>query len=160
MFDFNGFLVQRFLGAAYRWHRAPFLPNMLTKLSRWLQSNVKSAWAQVTIFLGLCAGCVLGVVLLLQMTLGGLGYFIYAFVVLWYCLNAYQTGWQKQLEQADSKHVPALFVVAYARIFAVIFWFLIFGPVGAVIYRVLCLLQHDEKLAKASAPWQPVVGNI
>jgi AmpE protein len=40
----------------------------------------------------------------------------------------------------------AIFVEAYYRVFAVIFWFLILGPVGAIFYRALSLCGKDSPL--------------
>ena len=154
------FVFQRFLGAAHRWHRTPLVPKLLAGFSGWLQAKVKPAKLQFIIFLTVSLGAVFGFVLLLQVALNSLGYFIGAFLVLWYSLNAYQSDWRKKLEQAGTRQVASLFVIAYARVFAIIFWFLIFGPVGAFAYRLLCLLQHDDVLVKAVSPWKKSNGDV
>jgi AmpE protein len=50
----------------------------------------------------------------------------------------------------------SLFIAAQERIFAVIFWFVILGPVGAVIYRsiALCANQSDLGLTQIAAKIQ------
>jgi AmpE protein len=40
-------------------------------------------------------------------------------------------------QEFHKKFVHAIFVAAHQRIFAIVFWFAILGPVGAVLYRML-----------------------
>lgn len=42
--------------------------------------------------------------------------------------------------------VRAIFIAAHERIFSVIFWFLVFGPMGAVLYRLIALFSVREEL--------------
>jgi AmpE protein len=51
-----------------------------------------------------------------------------------------QTFFGTSAEHSQSFHkkfVHAIFVAAHQRIFAVLFWFVILGPVGAVLYRII-----------------------
>lgn len=60
--------------------------------------------------------------------------------------------------------VRAIFIAAHERIFSVIFWFVILGPLGAVLYRLLELFSVREELgltevaskAKKIFDWLPV----
>jgi AmpE protein len=45
----------------------------------------------------------------------------------------------------------ALFLEAHKRVFAVIFWFILLGPMGAVLYRSLDLVQKASNLASGLA---------
>jgi len=53
-----------------------------------------------------------------------------------------------------------IFVVANSRVFAVVFWFTLLGPVGAVLYRVLVLSERSfgelAKKAQLGLDWAPV----
>lgn len=53
----------------------------------------------------------------------------------------------------------AIFVEANQRIFAVIFWFVVLGPVGAVMYRAiaLCTLRTDLGLTSAALQLQALL---
>jgi AmpE protein len=58
----------------------------------------------------------------------------------------------------------AIFVKAYHRVFAIVFWFVLLGPVGAVFYRTLVLSAEDltspsaalAKKAQDILDWIPV----
>jgi AmpE protein len=60
--------------------------------------------------------------------------------------------------------VSAIFIAAHERIFSVIFWFVVFGPVGAVLYRLIDLFSVRQELgltetalkAKQAMDWIPV----
>ncbi len=69
--------------------------------------------------------------------------------------------------QADTglKTADAVLWAANVRFFAIIFWFVIFGAVGALVYRLVLLLQDDGESAAAKkhlklvqdyADWIPV----
>jgi AmpE protein len=53
----------------------------------------------------------------------------------------------------------AIFIAAHERIFAVVFWFVILGPVGAVLYRAvsLCTEQSDLGLMSTAAKFKNVL---
>jgi len=40
----------------------------------------------------------------------------------------------------------AIFVAAYLRVFSVVFWFILLGPVGAVLYRSIALMSVESPL--------------
>lgn len=49
-------------------------------------------------------------------------------------------------EQLHFVFASHIFAGAYYRVFAVIFWFLVLGPVGAVLYRIVVLLHLNSPL--------------
>jgi membrane protein required for beta-lactamase induction len=53
------------------------------------------------------------------------------------------------------KFVHAIFVAAHQRIFAILFWFVILGPVGAVLYRIIGFYR-----TQSSSRLQPVSSQI
>lgn len=54
--------------------------------------------------------------------------------------------WERDLEDAPAEHAHlirrAIFIQANNRIFAVLFWFLLLGPTGAWLFRVLDLMRR------------------
>lgn len=53
----------------------------------------------------------------------------------------------------------AIFIEANRRVFAVLFWFAILGPIGAVLYRVAAICAEDSRLAhqlQTILDWIPV----
>jgi AmpE protein len=60
--------------------------------------------------------------------------------------------------------VRAIFIAAHERIFSVIFWFVVLGPLGAVLYRLIALFSMREELGltdialkiKQGMDWVPV----
>lgn len=53
------------------------------------------------------------------------------------------------IENASFFHMAftrAIFLAAYQRIFAVVFWFVVLGPVGAVLYRSVALMAVESPL--------------
>jgi membrane protein required for beta-lactamase induction len=54
----------------------------------------------------------------------------------------------------------SLFVLANVRVFAVLFWFVVLGPVAAVVYRVLQQLQEQQVIDDALSAMKPVVRQL
>lgn len=55
----------------------------------------------------------------------------------------------KSAENSQAFHrsfTRAIFLAAYQRVFGVVFWFVVLGPVGAVFYRLLSLISVDSPL--------------
>lgn len=104
---------------------------------------------------------------------------IFGTVILLYCLgpgNLWAQAYQclSELNKDDPRHAPefartafgiplsensqafhqallrALFVAANHRIFAVIFWFTVLGPMGAVLYRLVEMSGHSSNSAVAA----------
>ncbi|MDX1901515.1 MAG: regulatory signaling modulator protein AmpE [Gammaproteobacteria bacterium] len=79
---------------------------------------------------------------------------VFGVVVLLYCLGPDNLWVEFQARAKSEEHVDsvafanAFFEASYYRIFAVIFWFAILGPVGAVLYRMIeRLAEHSETLS-------------
>jgi len=71
----------------------------------------------------------------------GLLAFIFAFLILWYCFGDFVFDDKAAIHQENyhdevETQVASLVMLANNHIFAVTFWFLILGPIGAVLYRV------------------------
>jgi len=97
--------------------------------------------------------------------LGGFGAFVAALVLFWFCLDVREHGVH------DEKPSEQTISYRYQHVFAVIFWYFVFGPVGMVLYVTQVQLlnylssmnQHESaKLAHLSATvlaimdWVPV----
>jgi len=50
------------------------------------------------------------------------------------------TGDAVSLAQQVKENIP---VIANTRVLAVLFWFMLMGPVGAILFRYICLLYHQ-----------------
>ncbi len=79
----------------------------------------------------------------LRDVLGGLIFFVLNAVIVLYCLGS-ENLWAEAKEGAQSSHgthsealARAIFVALHSRIFAVVFWFVLVGPIGAVLYRLV-----------------------
>lgn len=88
---------------------------------------------------------------LIYYLLGIIGYYLLALLVLWYALEA------RSLTAANvgNQQVQQILSSAYERIFALIFWLLILGSTGVVLYslivylcRLLEKMTEDNKGAK------------
>jgi len=54
----------------------------------------------------------------------------------------------------------SIYVEANGRIFAVLFWFVVFGPVAAVVYRILDQLLRADYLVKVLNPVKQLINQI
>lgn len=68
--------------------------------------------------------------------LGHAGYLILSLVLLWYCLDVTEIK-----TTVNSRDISTVFITAYQKIFALLFWYFIFGPVGLVLYVVVHTLN-------------------
>lgn len=69
--------------------------------------------------------------------LGIIGYFILNLVFVWYCLDA------RDLKKEPYQNIKPtdLFILTYQNLFAVIFWYALFGPFGLAIYLFVTELR-------------------
>lgn len=73
--------------------------------------------------------------------IGMIGYYILTLIVLWYCLDA-----RPLTKETHHGTVQVLLEQSYEGIFPIIFWLLIFGVSGVVMYAlVLSLRNHLEQ---------------
>ncbi len=90
----------------------------------------------------------------------GLLNLIFSILILLYCLGprdlwadafAMPTSDEPEAAPNLSKHfLTHIFIEANRRVFAVVFWFAIFGPMGAVLYRTAALSCEEPALAKGA----------
>ena len=106
--------------------------------------------------------------LILCNRLNGVAGFIFGLAVLIYCMGPedlyaeikqYTTtenqGGSSALNKTLSK---AIFWQANERIFAVLFWFSLLGPLGAILYRVTALLRQSAE--RADSPYSLIVKHV
>jgi AmpE protein len=46
--------------------------------------------------------------------------------------------------QNDQKLLENILIEANERLFGVLFWFIVLGPFGAILYRLACILRHQQ----------------
>lgn len=141
----------KFSGADYQLHWAdPYC--------RWMQQRITSltngqGWIAVILL-------VIPIVLVSSLVftlvyhgLGRLGYLILSLALLWYCLDV------RCLQRAAD--VPQLFLTSYQRIFALLFWYFIFGPVGLILYVVVNTVRlHVEAQSVEESMRQTVLPDL
>lgn len=125
-------ILQRLIYAVHKKTMPHWLLNGLFKRLQYIKKNPllkKSVYAQV-----------LGVLVPLPLILGILSFFLsrtnvfitfcFDLIVLWYCLGDSRFQQSKETHQS----VGTFFMSAYAEVFAIIFWFILFGAAGAALY--------------------------
>lgn len=67
-----------------------------------------------------------------------IGYSIASLVLLWYCVDA------RDLHQLSQTGLTKddLLLSAYQKVFAILFWYFIFGPIGLVLYAAVTALRN------------------
>jgi AmpE protein len=96
--------------------------------------------------------------------------FLFSVIVLLYCLGSFD--FHKVIESMDvsdksnrKKYIAAIYMQGNRNIFAVIFWYALLGPIGAVLYRVNSLLichsemdgtKHAAEIIEQLLEWMPV----
>jgi membrane protein required for beta-lactamase induction len=72
--------------------------------------------------------------------------------------DAAQSGYAPFSQAFHRAFTHALFIEANTRVFAVFFWFILLGPVGAVLYRAVSLCKtQGSVLAAPALQWQRVL---
>ncbi len=80
----------------------------------------------------------------------GLPELIVGTVILLYCLGP-ANWWEEAYRTIPQKNnIEALFIAVNQRIFAVIFWFVLAGPVGAIFYRLVNLISEKTERPESS----------
>ncbi|MCX7126225.1 MAG: hypothetical protein NTU49_10985, partial [Gammaproteobacteria bacterium] len=90
--------------------------------------------------------------------LGRIGYLILSLLLLWYCLDI------RILKQAPAQQLSTadIFLKSYQKVFSLLFWYFIFGPVGLVLYVVVAELHSqlpEQKyfiLTQGVLDWLPI----
>lgn len=89
---------------------------------------------------------------------GHIGYSMLSLVLLWYCMDI------TFLKQVATTQIATndLFIKSYQKIFALLFWYFIFGPGGLILYIVVSDLRKqlmDQKyfaLTQGILDWVPI----
>lgn len=149
----------------------------------------KSAWLKLVLVLFLPLLIILLLQLLLQGLLFGVPYFVFGIFILMYCLgpaclssdieaylDARSLGdddealhYAGALTERAASTVPdqqtsdvtrAILHVANERIFSVLFWFVVLGPIGAVIYRMVTNISKRDEINSLVKVTQLIQGLI
>jgi len=95
---------------------------------------------------------------MLRDKLFGLPEFIFGVLIILYCLgpeNLWVQVYANHFQVSENEKDPivfikAIFIAAEQRIFAVLFWFVLLGPMGAVLYRLTDIISRLETLPFSS----------
>lgn len=74
--------------------------------------------------------------------LGHIGYVILSLLLLWYCTDVVA------LKKSATPLSPQLFLESYQKLFAPVFWYFVFGPVGLVLYVTVVTLRAQLPMEK------------
>ena len=103
--------------------RAQILANEFTKVP---------IFCSCALFILSLSLCVLILETIMYYLSGQLGLFLFSFIILFYCFSV-----------ANKKQYASFFVEYFENKFAILFWFITLGPVGAVLY-LLCSLYGSK----------------
>lgn len=83
----------------------------------------------------------------------GLFAFIFSVAILLYCLGEFEINKDVEVTEMEytAKHdqeIATLLIRANHNIFAILFWFIILGPVGPILYRLNDILSHQKNFAQ------------
>ncbi|MFK8052238.1 MAG: regulatory signaling modulator protein AmpE [Woeseiaceae bacterium] len=168
---FLALLLERLATRWFHWRELRWLDPLFDfglRLSHRWSANMPYLWIIVTLVLAVAP--VAFARFFLDEALLGLPYLILSVVVLFLCLGPQDIGeevdrWRAAIDNGDRpternfarallergfndtvgvrESVPAsVFVQANSRMFAVIFWFVVLGPIGAWLYRVTDLIRR------------------
>lgn len=131
---------------------------------RWLQTTLIAKWPMYVVLLieVLPLLIVVGVLnCILSNFLYGVLKLIFGLLVLMYCFGP-ANSWAEHanddnVDTTGAAWIAELFPKIHARVFAVVFWFVIVGPVGCVFYRVLDFLKMQPRAlqVKEMLDWLP-----
>lgn len=78
---------------------------------------------------------------------------ILSIFIFYYCLgpqNVFYPSSPEDLNQTSNEFVSNYFVMANSQLFAVLFWYLIAGPIAALTYRVVTLCEKIDGVSQQS----------
>lgn len=81
----------------------------------------------------------------------GLYAFIFSVAILLYCLGEFEINKKRaaldeRYQNPNEQEIVTLLSAANHNIFAILFWFIVLGPLGSVLYRLNDLLSHQNDL--------------
>ncbi len=136
-----GLSVERWTGLSRQLRAYPLLEKYLELVKSFLKTPSLPNWFYLVIFLVPIAIVAKLLYLFFSIFFFGLIGLVFAVVVLFYCLGSFPTG-------EHGEGMENMVVQANHNIFSVLFWFMIFGPAGAVLYRVNNLLVSNNVAAE------------
>lgn len=71
---------------------------------------------------------------------GYVGYLVLSFGLLWYCIDVTSL---KKISNSHTLDTVDLFCQSYHKIFTLLFWYFVFGPIGLVLYVVSATLHKE-----------------
>lgn len=122
--------IQRFLkfsSDAYNKDWAKAYYHWLTSKTSSITAGGLAGAAILLLPLVIAVGLVFSIV---SIFLGSVGYYLLSIIWLWYCVDGRDFN-QSPLANGNAKD---LFLHSYQYLFAVIFWFMLLGPVGLALY--------------------------
>lgn len=149
-----------------RWiHVSPQNPVMAFKTRSWLSAywillqryvpNISRYWSSTPVFLAvwLVPGLlVAGLAFLLSFAWMGLLTVLLSGLALWACLPDFSEL------LPHHRDANSLMAMAHENLFAVVFWFVVLGPAGAVLYHSLTIYQeYSERQEPTVIGWKIVI---
>lgn len=171
-----GLLAEHFIGQLHQLRRYDLFEKYVNRVRGFLRGGIWDSHVGVLVILLPILAIVAWLQVWLDDSLLGLPGLLFSALALIYCLGPYDLGddveqYREALQTDDTglafhladeflgedppedpdqqaaAVMKAVFVAAHTRLFGVLFWFMLLGPVGAVLFRTLQLLtpEEDEK---------------
>lgn len=139
-------LSERFLVHAVSYQRFSWFQNYVRSILQMTVQNktFTQPWVILaSIVLPISLGVALIYFLLCGVLFGFIG-FLLNLVIFFYCLgpqNVFYPSADKKAEMSQLQHIGLYFAQANTQLFAVTFWYILAGPIPALIYRLVTLAQ-------------------
>ncbi|MEK6731695.1 MAG: hypothetical protein AABY34_05920 [Pseudomonadota bacterium] len=136
-----GLSIERWTSLASQLRSYALLEKYIEVMTSWLKTRSWPVWVGLLILLLPITLAVAFFYVVFTSAFSGLLGLVFAVFVLFYCLGSFPSA-------AHSEGVENIVVQAHRNIFSVLFWFMVCGPAGAVLYRVNSLLVPNYSLAE------------
>lgn len=122
----------------------------------WVQKTIKIhfSWAKIAILVLPFVILVLLLDGMFKHFWGIAGQFIFNLLLLWYCTD-YDGARDRAKKDNDIDH---FFVFTFERVFAMVFWYALFGVLGASVYYMACILRITLK--EQSSPYEKIAHQL
>ena len=147
-----GLSIERWTSLASQLRSYALLGKYIEVMTSWLKTRSWPVWVGLLILLLPITLAVAFFYMIFTAFFSGLLGLVFAVFVLFYCLGSFPSA-------AHSEGMENIVVQANRNIFSVLFWFMVCGPAGAVLYRVNSLLVSNNALAELFQlilEWVPV----
>ena len=140
-------LIERFLSHVIAHNRFHWFSNYGNGIEQWMLKTkaLSSPWGMLAAVLLPLLLVVFLVLHLLSGLFFGLIGFVMSLVIFYYCLGPvnpfYPVRKQEDTESTTETFISEYLIGVNGQVFAVVFWFIVLGPMGALLYRLmrLCL---------------------